>query len=200
MTLQAGNYTIEETNYTVDGYTCTSKLNNSDTFMFTVVAGQNQTLTLTNTYEKTLYTVTYTDGVGNEAFTDVTKTAAYKENVPAYGTPDPTRADYTFNGWKWYKETDRNTEIDKPETMPAYNLVAVAQWKEKDKVTINYVAKTGGTVTRASEALNPDTGVAVGSTATASTGYRFVGWYDNSECTGTALSTEDVYKRQGFPS
>lgn len=183
VTLQAGNYTIEETNYTVDGYTCTSKLNNSDTFMFTVVAGQNQTLTLTNTYEKTLYTVTYTDGVGNEAFTDVTKTAAYKENVPAYGTPDPARADYTFNGWKWYKETDRNTEIDKPETMPAYNLVAVAQWTEKGSVTINYVAKTGGTVTRASETLNPDTGTAAGSTATPNADYAFAGWYSDPECT-----------------
>ena len=192
-TLQAGNYTIEETNYTVDGYTCRSKLNNSDTFTFTVVAGRNQTLTLTNTYETIPYTVTYTDGVNGTAFADRTDSnVAYGAPIPAFnGTP--TRADYNFNGWKWYKETDRNTEINKPETMPAYNLVAVAQWTEKGSVTINYVAKTGGSVTLASETLNPDTGEATGSTATAEPNYRFVGWYDNADCMGTALSTQTAF-------
>lgn len=183
-TLQAGNYTIEETNYTVDGYTCTSKLNNSDTFTFTVVAGQDQELTLTNTYEKIPYTVTYTDGVNKTVFADdVHNNVAYGDAIPDFKDGTPTRADYNFNGWKWYKETDRNMEINKPETMPAYNLVAVAQWTEKGSVTINYVAKTGGTVTRASETLNPDTGTAAGSTATPNADYAFAGWYSDPECT-----------------
>lgn len=132
-TLQAGNYTIEETNYTVDGYTCTSKLNNSDTFMFTVVAGQNQTLTLTNTYEKTLYTVTYTDGVGNETIfaDDVHNNVAYGSTIPGFTSGTPTREGYNFNSWKWYNSTDTAYESEitpAPTTMPAYNLVAVAQW------------------------------------------------------------------------
>ena len=133
VTLQAGNYTIEETNYTVDGYTCTSKLNNSDTFMFTVVAGQNQTLTLTNTYEKTLYTVTYTDGVGNETIfaDDVHNNVAYGSTIPGFTSGTPTREGYNFNSWKWYNSTDTAYESEitpAPTTMPAYNLVAVAQW------------------------------------------------------------------------
>ena len=77
--------------------------------------------------------------------------------------------------------------------MPASDVTFTAQRKEKDKVTIKYVAKDGGTVTLANETLNPDTGTAAGSTATANTGYRFVGWYDNSECTGTALSKDASY-------
>ena len=184
-TLQAGNYTIEETNYTVDGYTCRSKLDNSDTFTFTVVAGRNQTLTLTNTYETIPYTVTYTDGVENATVfeDDVHNNVAYGSTIPGFTSGTPTRAGYNFNGWKWYKETDRNTEINKPGTMPAYNLVAVAQWTEKGSVTINYVAKTGGSVTLASETLNPDTGTAAGSTATPNADYAFAGWYSDPECT-----------------
>lgn len=335
VTLQAGNYTIEETNYTVDGYTCTSKLNNSDTFMFTVVAGQNQTLTLTNTYEKTLYTVTYTDGVGNETIfaDDVHNNVAYGSTIPGFTSGTPTREGYNFNSWKWYNSTDTAYESEitpAPTTMPAYNLVAVAQWipatdtnyivehylqnltgdgytkqetetktgttgatatatpktypgftcdesvegtiksgtiaangslvlklyytrntytvtfkdganeavfkdetqqveygkaipshadpvrpgynftgwtsepanyqpgtgtmpannitftaqwTEKGSVTINYFAKTGGTVTSASETLNPDTGTAAGSTATPNADYAFAGWYSDLECT-----------------
>lgn len=133
VTLQAGNYTIEETNYTVDGYTCTSKLNNSDTFMFTVVAGQNQTLTLTNTYETIPYTVTYTDGVENETIfaDDVHNNVAYGSTIPGFTSGTPTREGYNFNSWKWYNSTDTAYESEitpAPTTMPAYNLVAVAQW------------------------------------------------------------------------
>lgn len=78
------------------------------------------------------YTVTYTDGVDSEVvFENVEKTAAYKAAIPAYGDSNPTRTGYTFTGWKWYNATDTayaNEIIPAPTTMPAYNLVAVAQW------------------------------------------------------------------------
>lgn len=185
-TLQAGNYTIEETNYTVDGYTCTSKLNNSDTFTLTVVAGQDKELTLTNTYEKLRYTVTYTDGVENATVfeDDVHNNVAYGSTIPGFTGGTPTRADYTFNDWTWYNAADLATALTSaPTTMPAHNLVAVAQWNAKGNVTIRYVAKDGGTVTPPSETLNPDTGEATGSTAKANDGYRFVGWYSDETCT-----------------
>ncbi|MDY4994712.1 MAG: S-layer homology domain-containing protein [Oscillospiraceae bacterium] len=67
--------------------------------------------------------------------------------------------------------------------MPNNNVVFKGSWTEKDKVTIKYVAKDGGTVTPANETLNPDTGEATGSTAKANDGYRFVGWYSDKTCT-----------------
>lgn len=78
------------------------------------------------------YTVTYTDGVDSEVvFENVEKTAAYKAAIPAYGDSNPTRTGYTFTSWKWYNATDTtyaNEITPAPTTMPAYNLVAVAQW------------------------------------------------------------------------
>lgn len=78
------------------------------------------------------YTVTYTDGVDSEVvFENVEKTAAYKAAIPAYGDSNPTRTGYTFTSWKWYNATDTtyaNEITPAPTTMPANNLVAVAQW------------------------------------------------------------------------
>ena len=58
------------------------------------------------------------------------------------------------------------------------------------QVTINYVALSGGSVTPAAETLIRTTGTAQGSTATADASYKFVGWYDNRECTGNPVSTD----------
>lgn len=70
----------------------------------------------------------------------------------------------------------------------------------ENEVTINYVVVGPdgcGTVTPASETLKVLTGTAKGSTATVSSNtYRFVGWYDNEACTGTALSTKATYVPQ----
>lgn len=78
------------------------------------------------------HTVTYTDGVDSEVvFENVEKTAAYKAAIPAYGDSNPTRTGYTFTSWKWYNATDTtyaNEITPAPTTMPANNLVAVAQW------------------------------------------------------------------------
>ena len=95
----------------------------------------NGNVVLKGTWTKTVnkYTVTYTDGVdGKEVFEDVVhNNVEYGTAIPAYGTTDPERNGYTFNGWKWYSVSGSQvTEIaiGKPETMPANNLKAVAQW------------------------------------------------------------------------
>lgn len=70
----------------------------------------------------------------------------------------------------------------------------------ENEVTIKYqvVGPDGcGTVSPTSETLKVLTGTASGSTATANAPtFRFVGWYDNEACTGTALSTEAKYVPQ----
>ncbi len=71
------------------------------------------------------------------------------------------------------------------------------------KVTLSYVAKvfdangdevenvTDCTVAPTSEEVKVSTGFARGSTAeSTSDAWKFVGWYDNANCTGTALSTD----------
>lgn len=64
------------------------------------------------------------------------------------------------------------------------------------QVTINYVALEGGSVTPDAETLIRTTGTAQGSTATADASYKFVGWYDNRECTGNPVSTDAKFVPQ----
>lgn len=115
---------------------------NGDNRSITMPAA-NVTLTAQWTVNK--YTVTYTDGVdGEDVFEDVVhNNVEYGTAIPAYGTTDPERNGYTFNGWKWYSVSGSQvTEIaiGKPETMPANNLKAVAQWAPNTdtKYTVEY--------------------------------------------------------------
>ncbi|MGN0962748.1 MAG: hypothetical protein ACI4PP_04145, partial [Clostridia bacterium] len=50
-----------------------------------------------------------------------------------------------------------------------------------------------GSVSNNSETVNILSGNAVGSTATANPGYRFVGWYEDEACSGTPVSTDASY-------
>lgn len=71
-------------------------------------------------------------------------------------------------------------------------LNVITFYYKENEATINYavVGPDGcGTVTPTSETLKVLSGTAQGSTATANTNYKFVGWYDNESCTGNALST-----------
>lgn len=64
------------------------------------------------------------------------------------------------------------------------------------QVTINYVPLEGGSVTPETETLIRTTGEAQGSTATADASYKFIGWYDNAECTGEPIGTEATFVPQ----
>ena len=133
------------------------------------------------------YTVTFKDGANGEVFVDETQQVEYGKNIPSHD--NPVRPGYNFTGWT----SEPANYQPGTGTMPANNITFTAQWTAKGDVTIHYVAKDGGTVTPPSETLNPDTGEATGSTATAEPNYRFVGWYDNADCMGTALSTQTAF-------
>lgn len=128
-------------------------------------------------YTRNSYTVTFKDGANGAVFEDETQQVEYGKAIPSHA--DPVRPGYNFTGWT----SEPANYQPGTGTMPANNITFTAQWTEKGSVTINYVAKTGGSVTLASETLNPDTGEATGSTAAAGTGYTFDGWYSDSECT-----------------
>ena len=146
-------------------------------------------------YTRKSYTVTYTDGVNGTAFENQsTSDVAYGAPIPAFnGTP--TREGYNFTGW-----TSSVTGVTTSSTMPDSNVTFTAGWTPKNKATINYevVGPAGcGSVNPANEwKYVDDLTAAKGSTATANTGYRFVGWYDNEDCTDDALSTDLKYVPQ----
>ena len=108
-----------------------------------------------------------------------------------------TRKGYDFLGWNEDKEATTATYTDAQEVT---NLTAeknkeitlYAIWKEKNAVTITYKSNdvNKGTVDPASEALNPETGEAQGSTATPTTGYEFVKWTNAS---GDQVGTNAKY-------
>lgn len=64
------------------------------------------------------------------------------------------------------------------------------------QVTIKYVPLEGGSVTPETETLIRTTGEAQGSTATPDASYKFVGWYNNEECTGDPVSTDAKFVPQ----
>ncbi len=79
-------------------------------------------ITAKGTFKADEYTVSYyTDSETTPAKTDSLKVG---DTVTA--PSDPTRTGFTFNGWKWYDKD--GAEIAKPDTMPAQNVVAIAQW------------------------------------------------------------------------
>ena len=96
---------------------------------------------------------------------------------------------YIFAGWYDAGDTDFNVIVSSDEMfIPARDISGlnvegsyVARFAEKGTVTIMYIAAPGGRVSRASDVVPPATGTAVGSTATANSGYKFIGWYAGGE-------------------
>lgn len=104
---------------------------------------------------------------------------------------------YEFAGWY---DADGNKVGDSEAFVPTMTgdkwidgTIYTAKFVE-EKATINYVAVGNGSVTPATEEVNMVTGEAVGAAATATENVaRFVGWYDNAACEGTALSTDAAF-------
>ena len=63
--------------------------------------------------------------------------------------------------------------------MYAEDHVFTVSFSELEDITISYEAQEGGSVDNDKDVINPETGIPVGSTAKADTGYRFIGWYMN---------------------
>ena len=93
-------------------------------------------------------------------------------------------AGYRFVGY--YTDADFSTPWNGIGTPLDSDQTVYIKITPKDNVVIRYVNVSGdeaGTLTRDSEGLNPDTGVAKGSLAAAKDGYVFAGWYADEDCT-----------------
>ena len=96
------------------------------------------------------------------------------------------RLGYRFEGWNT-QEDGKGTPYAPGTsfTLTEDRDVLYAQWKEASPVALIYQAEAGGMITDNkgtaaaswSEAVNPATGEATGSTAQPNLGYRFVGWF-----------------------
>ena len=107
---------------------------NGQTTLKVTVNNEEQELNFPIPYGKVkfnTYSVTYKDGAKGAVFDDRTTDNLRKgADIPAYDNEDSIHRDgYTFSGWKWYQGETELTA--KPNTMPAANLVAVAQWIAK---------------------------------------------------------------------
>ena len=114
-----------------------------------------------------------------------------------------SRPGYTFLGWALSASAE-TPDFTAGQTVAADNLdltgnpddnVLYAVWQEST-ATITYTAvgpDGSGSVSPTSETIPAITGTASGSTATANDGFRFLGWFDNAECTGAPLGTDALY-------
>lgn len=112
------------------------------------------------------------------------------------------RSGYTFVGWNsdsnanGRQYTDGQSVINLTSTDGGI-VTMYAQWIENEHVAITYKIETddgaeddGNAISNALDDLNPDTGIAKGSKATASDAYSFTGWYDE---TGKLVSKDAEY-------
>ena len=151
------------------------------------VNGVNVAATYTAHFaENEKVTINYVARVGgkvepaSETLAPVTEEAAGSRAIPAAG--------YEFDKWVNEKGDIVGTAFTfVPEKVNGVNVAATyyAVFKEKQKITINYVAEGNGKVTPKEESLAPATGVAEGSTATPDYGYKLTKWTDSE---GTIVS------------
>ena len=112
------------------------------------------------------------------------------------------RSGYTFVGWNsdsnanGRQYTDGQSVINLTSTDGGI-VTMYAQWVENEHVAITYKIETddgaeddGNAISNALDDLNPDTGIAKGSKATASDAYSFTGWYDEA---GKLVSDDGEY-------
>lgn len=138
------------------------------------------------------YSITYAGLEG--ATVNPANPASYTVQSGAITLNNPTKPGYTFTGWTGSNGTTPSTNV----TIPAGstgNKSYTANFAEDADVTITYTVNNAdaGEVSSTSQTLAPATGTAVGSTASAKTGYHFVNWTDAE---GNVVSNELAFVPQ----
>ena len=151
-------------------------------------------------YEEEDVTIRYQVGAGGGGSVSSASETVKAVNGTAQGsTASVADANHTFVGWfdNYAGNGDAlSTELGfVPEKVDnVYEAKTYYAKFAEVKVDINYIATTGGSVSSATEKVDVVTGIAVGSSAIADDKYEFVGWFDNENCEGTALSTTESFK------
>ena len=135
------------------------------------------------------YEVRYLEqGTGKQLANPKTGTGLYGQVISESAIEIP--------GYTAVAPTSQTLTIKIEESKTAKLNIITFYYTEND-ATINYVVVGPdgcGSVTPSSETVKVVTGIAKGSTATPSSAkYKFVGWYADESCTGTALSTNPEF-------
>lgn len=136
------------------------------------------------------YTVTFNANEGTGSMNNQPMAYGQAANLTSNAF---TRAGYTFAGWNTLadglgKAYADGASVSNLTTEKDGSVTLYAQWTELPKVSVSYRPSNSamGNVSMESESLNPETGTAVGSTAAANSGYRFVNWTKD----GTVITTD----------
>ena len=180
-----------------DSYTASARMGSTVTVKSKAVAGYFPELTSTSvqiTEENQVIKLYYQSG------TKLTYTVKYVETVNGVDqdiAPSETQTTTSIQVVEFAKNVEGYTPDYYQKTLEltasGENVVTFYYTKQ---VTIKYVPLEGGSVTPETETLIRTTGEAQGSTATPNDGYKFVGWYNNAECTDEPVSTEATFVPQ----
>ena len=142
------------------------------------------------------------EGAVNVGSVDSTSETIKVITGEAEGSTATAAVGYTFMGWYSDKECTVSVGSD-AKFVPTKNsdgaYVAATYYAkfEENDATITYVVvgpEGCGSVNPTSETIKVITGTAKGSTAAASSNvYKFVGWFDNANCSGDPISTDAKY-------
>lgn len=196
------NYTIRYVDSTTgnpitDDDTASARMGSTVTVKSKAVAGYFPELTSTSvqiTEENQVIKLYYQSG------TKLTYTVKYVETVNGVDqdiAPSETQTTTSIQVVEFAKNVEGYTPDYYQKTLEltasGENVVTFYYTKQ---VTIKYVPLEGGSVTPETETLIRTTGEAQGSTATPDASYKFVGWYNNEECTGDPVSTDAKFVPQ----
>jgi uncharacterized repeat protein (TIGR02543 family) len=168
-------------------------------------------VTITPNYTNIVYTVTYNDNGADTASSGGDKTYTIESTQLKLPTTSPTKAHYTFAGWKVTSRSGGGTGLvegttytENPTLASAYgNVTLTAQWTP-DTYTValdNQSATTAGTASiyesygvgyyLDSALANQMSASANGITVPVKTGYTFAGYYTEANGAGTQYIDKD---------
>lgn len=189
--LNDGGYTLKDTENltgttgatatatakTYDGFTFDE--NNANNVLSGTIAG-NGSLVLKLYYTRNSYKVTYKYESDVAGQSNLPEEASYKYGAEVKVAAAATAAGYTFSGWSTADATIASGEF----IMPANNVTITGSWSTDDDQTVPVTYKAEGKGEVSPEINNIQIVTAkdlTGSTATAKSGYKFVGWYKGEE-------------------
>ncbi len=174
----------------VNGFTLDEE--NPNTILKKGPVDADGTVTLKLYFTRNSYNVTYeytgTVHPANEPAVPAGGTYKYQQMVPVADAP--TVPGYKFSGWS---TTNAFIRDDGMFSMPNGAVTLTGSWEidASQTVAVTYVAEGHGKVTNASDNIQIVTANGLtGSTATATEGYKFVGWYKGETKISDAATLE----------
>ena len=178
------DFDLPAAQFTTTGYVQTGWAKTDGGAQYAAVSGSytdNSAQTFYPVWTANTHTLTWDKNGGDALTGDYTSgTVAYATAITAPNTP--TRTGYSFDGWH------NGTSIVTPATtMPDNDMTYTAQWSLATyTVTLN---TNGGTINAGDvDEYTYGTGATLPTNVTRD-GFRFDGWFDNSYCTGDAVTS-----------